>query len=326
MQERLRKIGFKKVSYFVKIVLSACFLYVLFTKFSTENMLNILGKVKIAPFLLSTVLIGINPLILTKKFMVLFSSFKQFPSFGEMLRINIILRFYSFLVPSSVGVWALRGYKVWHAGMGKADIAAIILIERLLFLLVLDVFAIFSLSFSGNTAFSTVKNIVLPVAAMVLIALFLILAILKIPRIREKCFGWLSALLAKIGLRKSLERIIDVFSTKFSYRLLGKCILLGVIWHLLFCLRVYLVFVAVNISLSIMTVMWIASIALFLQILPLSFAGLGIRESVYAFFLIMYGFSGENGVMIGFLLFFHAVILGIIGWFLAIKESKKNIV
>ena len=55
------------------------------------------------------------------------------------------------------------------------------------------------------------------------------------------------------------------------------------------------------------------SLVLLLQMLPLSFAGIGIREGAYAYLFSLYGLAPEAGVLIGLLFFSQMLILAGLG-------------
>jgi hypothetical protein len=52
---------------------------------------------------------------------------------------------------------------------------------------------------------------------------------------------------------------------------------------------------------------------LLLQTLPISFAGIGLREGAYAYLLTLYGLPPEKGVLIGILFFSQMLIMAFVG-------------
>ena len=66
---------------------------------------------------------------------------------------------------------------------------------------------------------------------------------------------------------------------------------------------------------------WMGSLVLLLQVLPISFAGLGVREGAYAYLFPLFGLSAEKGFLMGVLFFIHILIFAVIGAVLNLFEK-----
>ena len=60
-------------------------------------------------------------------------------------------------------------------------------------------------------------------------------------------------------------------------------------------------------------VTWMASLVMLLQALPISLAGIGVREGAYAYLVTLFGLPVETGVVIGILFFSQMLIMAITG-------------
>ena len=65
----------------------------------------------------------------------------------------------------------------------------------------------------------------------------------------------------------------------------------------------FFLFKALDLPLNLIDVVWMASLVLILQGLPVSIAGLGIREGAYGFLFTLFALPSEKGVLIGILFF-----------------------
>lgn len=74
-----------------------------------------------------------------------------------------------------------------------------------------------------------------------------------------------------------------------------KCMPIVIIWYLLYLLRVYLLSFATDAPLDFYQIGWMASLVLFLQMVPITLNGIGLRESVYAMFFWPQGASLRKG-------------------------------
>jgi len=83
----------------------------------------------------------------------------------------------------------------------------------------------------------------------------------------------------------------------------------------------YFLFYAINLQLSIIDIAWMGSLILLLQIIPLSFAGLGVREGAFAYLFTLFGLVPEKGFLIGILFFSQMLILSAIGGILNLFEE-----
>ena len=70
-----------------------------------------------------------------------------------------------------------------------------------------------------------------------------------------------------------------------------------------------------------MDVTWMGSLVLLLQVLPVSFAGIGVREGAYAYLFTLFDMAPEKGILIGVLFFTQMLVFAIIGALLTLLEK-----
>jgi hypothetical protein len=97
--------------------------------------------------------------------------------------------------------------------------------------------------------------------------------------------------------------------------------ILSLIFQTFFLSRLFFLVKGAHIPLTFWDITWIGSLVLFLQILPVSLAGLGVREGAYAFLFSLFGLSPEKGVLIGILFFSQMLIFAGIGGVLEYFEK-----
>jgi hypothetical protein len=66
--------------------------------------------------------------------------------------------------------------------------------------------------------------------------------------------------------------------------------------------------------------MWIGSLVLLLQTIPISFAGIGLREGAYAYLFTFFNLPPEKGVLIGIFFFSQMLIIAFVGGILEFFE------
>ena len=92
----------------------------------------------------------------------------------------------------------------------------------------------------------------------------------------------------------------------------------------LVALRLGLLFVAVGASLPTSTLVWVGLLVFTIQTLPISVAGIGVRESAFAIAFDLYGLDIERGVLAGLLLFSQNVLLGLVGWGFELADRPES--
>jgi hypothetical protein len=274
------------------------------------------GRINLGFFLLSLGLVLLNEFIIAIRLKGLMQSMKLRLSLARVIKIGFMSRFYAVFLPSGIGLLLARWYKVTENRVERLDFAAVTLTEKVLFVSVtLITVALPVLLFPDIE----IRSIYLPLVSSIII-LFLIVATFlsfctgqfgtrRIPGILER-------LLLKITNRQltplsALQTaLMNVFSSPWRIARAGFLSLLiqvGII------LRIGLLIMAVGASLPWSTVLWLGSFIFFIQIIPVSFSGLGVRESAFAFSFELYGLQAEEGTVVGLLFFIQALTAAGIG-------------
>jgi uncharacterized membrane protein YbhN (UPF0104 family) len=246
-------------------------------------------------------------------------------SISYLLRLNLISRFYALFLPSAVGVEAVRWYKVTRNQEGRVLFLSATVFERLTFLFVLLLVGLIPLLFSSShSALATLRTYVLPpgLASVCIVCIFM--AYFIFPVIRSLCHMIIERTLPSLLRNQHIASFVQNFSLDHAKPPLCAYVLgLSLVWQTVFLIRLFLLFKAISLPLGFVDVAWMGSLVLLLQAIPVSFAGVGIREGAYAYFLSLFGFPPEKGVVIGILFFSQMLILAGIGGVLEVRESES---
>jgi hypothetical protein len=120
-----------------------------------------------------------------------------------------------------------------------------------------------------------------------------------------------------------LELYAGFFLNNRSVKLVIGITSLSLGWHLFFLVRNFLIFLALSIPLSFLDVAWMSSLVFLLQLLPVSLAGIGVREGALAFMFVQVGLPPEQGVAVGVLFFSQMLLLAVLGGLLELTEMKR---
>ena len=292
-------------------------------KVNWETIYSSLKKTDIVFYILSTFCAFLTSYIVAWKYRLLI---KEGPLAGisslSLFKINLISRFYALFMPTAAAPVAVRWYKVTRNKDGRGFFLIATIFERLSFFFVAILFA--------ATSFFVIKTS--PLIAPILRKSFLIM----FPCFFATCIGlavffipslivWANSLLRYSISPNWLQKYpaiffknLELFKSKKQTLLMVLCI--SLLWQITFVVRVYFIFQSNAVELDFLSIAWLSSLVLMVQVLPISFSGIGLRESLYAFFFPFLGFSPESGVLIGILLSSQLLIISFFGYFFEVSE------
>jgi len=310
----------------LKIVVSISFGIYLAFKVDFKLLGTAIKDIDFYLYIASLLLVFANSLVVAVKFRMLAQGTGNQKTVADLFRINLLCRFYSTFLTTAIGQGILR----WHFSSRDDDdrivYVAIMVIERLSFLLSLLLTVAIAMQFISNTWIDANKDFLVGiplVGCTILFAIFLLLSVSSLSeKIRQFIAGFRHPSLKFIV--EPLSRLARGFSFFHGKPIqVWQSIGLSVIWQLLFILRVYLLGIAISLPFGLLDMAWMASLVLFIQILPVSFNGLGLRETVYAQLFEIQAVSPECGVALGLLMFSHVVIMAACGGVIQILDKSK---
>jgi hypothetical protein len=125
------------------------------------------------------------------------------------------------------------------------------------------------------------------------------------------------------------DTIENFLNTILKFRALGVMRLLYVFGVSLFAQFLGLVYFfslarAVDIQLPFFVIGWISTFVTIIQMIPISIAGLGIREASYAVLLNEYGISPEQAISFSITIFAVFIVAGLVGGVFELSDIYRN--
>ncbi len=317
----------KQLIFFAKILFSGIILAYLFNKIPIKE---ILGSILNTDWYLFTAgflsAVPINYLsALETQYLTRIQGLNL--SVVEILKIHLATSFYGLFLPGILSGGAVKWYKFTKFG-SKSSAAAVVVLNRFLEVLMIVFLGII---FSFPAFYSSGNQKLLIVLVMILffmICLYLLLLskaglnfILKIffifpfPHfIKDIIKKFADAMLQFQNL--SLKDHLEILGILFSYHAIG------VFSFICFAK-------SLGINLDIWVIGWIRSAMSLAIMLPLSFAGLGIREGTLVILFGQYGVKPDVSMALSFLFFSRNIFTSLIGGLIEFKEftfykSLKN--
>jgi uncharacterized membrane protein YbhN (UPF0104 family) len=229
--------------------------------------------------------------------------------FWALFRINLGAVFYGLVLPAgNLSGVAARLYQMARAGGHFAEPAVALTLERLVATVTLGATGVVCWLIAWPSG--TVAVFVLMLGATAGCAALQLAVFRPLPLITPLWRWLMSRWPGKLGpLRDAMERARglpwrvwrNVFGLGFAVHLIGIAAYGAVAWSL-------------GLDLSLWTIAWTRSAAILIAIVPVSVAGLGIREGALVFLLAPYGVDPASAVLYGLLAFATTILaMGLLG-------------
>jgi glycosyltransferase 2 family protein len=225
-----------------------------------------------------------------------------------LLQINLATVFYGLILPAGnvTGIIA-RFYRMSRREPNYALIAVALVFERLVATLTLCLVGIAFWLVDWPTDWPALVLMLGAVAALLVLHAALFTPAQLLPRLRARLGSWWPDRLT--SLREALRQ-----SRNLSWDIVAKVFALGILTHLLGVVAYGLVASALSLDLSLATIAWTRSAAVLVAILPISIAGLGVREGAMVVLLAPFGIAAADALTYSLLAFATTVLaVGLLG-------------
>jgi len=215
----------------------------------------------------------------------------------------------------------------------RAEVASVIVYLRILNLITLLPFALIGIYFEPQLKSYHLETYVF-VLLLLLTFMFLPFFIRPIAKLFESLFNTLILLILAGSLSKRLsEANRNIWNAinitgKMSFFLQIQIITISFISQVLIIVAMYLALITVNIEVPILTATWLVALLTIIAMLPITIAGIGVRDISLIFILDkFYSIPPESAVILSTLLLFVGMIFfgAILGGYYAVTYKGKPI-
>lgn len=243
-------------------------------------------------------------------------------SYRQLLGYSFIGQFYAFVLPGQI---AGEAVKAWRVSRGRADgprIAASVMIDRLVGLNGLLLVGLAGLAASDHAITS---RLLLPFAAL-LLALSLALLLAGLPRVARMLSHVLEAVARRFPRMQRLAELAAAFMSAWQAycRAPGRLaisLLLGVLFQLAVVGIYYLLATDLSIDLAAADWMWVVGIASIAVLLPVSIAGIGLREGALIGCLAYLSVDGELAIALSIGVLAMMLTSALVGGLIDLRQS-----
>jgi len=306
----------------LRIALSLVFLSYLVLKIDWPSLIGTFFSIKPAYFFVSLLLAILNSFILALKFKLLMKPSGLYQPFLKLVKINFVSRFYAMFLSTAIGHGVVRWYKVTKNQNGRSKFFIVMVLERLTFLFAIFGASVLSLSLLSDPQLNAFEDRILPILWAGLVGLIVFFVYFLYSPFYSSINKALQFMTTKLpALVKRSFASLDL-AVSYGYDRILLTVLLALIWHLLYLLSVYVLFLSLEIPLGFIDATWMASLVLLVQVIPVSFSGIGVRETAYAYLFKLQNLPPEQGVLIGILFFSQMLFMSLIGGVLELSSKE----
>ncbi len=308
-----------RVPFFAKAAISLLLLVVVLLKVNLQSLLESLANGN--PYLIALgIFIAFAAwCVNVYKWQVLLTGERV--NYRELLRLGFIGQFYNLVVPGQIGGEVVKGFRLGRMGVPAGTAALSVVLDRitgLVSLLVLGVIGAIALPGTVGPH----QELVLWVIGIA-VALGVVMIALVARRAPDKEAN------SSVSLRNPvLSRTLDLAKSIPTLQGGLRSLVLALLWAALYQIAVvyinYLFCLALGIPMSFVQLLWVVAAVSLLQSLPISIAGIGVREGAYVYLLSLQGVAEPAALALSLLTFSTQISFALIGGLLQLQEVLET--
>lgn len=298
----------KILSFLARVGISAGILIFLFRRIGLERIIEVLAGINKPVLILASLLILFAYIIGFFRWKMLLEGADLNLSRSLILRSFCIGFFSNLFFPSTIGADLFRSADLSFASHRPRQVVASVVLDRLSGYAALTVVALGALLLGYRLVKEMAVFFALGVIAVLLAGILTIL-------FNNFAFSKVSKFLSFFGRAgEALSSLhCEIYKFREKKKIISISFLYSLVMQLIVPLSFYLLSLALGTKISLIYFFIFVPIIAAISVLPVSMAGLGLREASSMFFFTTAGMSAEIAVTISLLSFFIVFILGIAG-------------
>lgn len=300
-----------------KILFTIALLTLLFIQVDFSQLIDLGQKFSVKYLFLAMLLTFLALLINAIKWHLLLPEYK----ISILFNLNLLAIFYSLVLP---GQFLGEIAKAYYFGKGKSDaerIAASVIVDKITGLIGILWVGLLGIYFT-NQSLPSILNLFFPSLALFLI-LGLLSAKLFVLPFQAMLYHWFPARFQRFG--QSLENLLNAWLIYLhSPKLLFNSILLGSLFQFICVMIIMTLAIGLDISINWIDLCWVFSIVSLAVFLPLTIAGIGIREGAFVGTLSLLNIPLEQGLALSLSVFGLNLLTALIGGLLSFYQLKVS--
>jgi uncharacterized protein (TIRG00374 family) len=320
----------KKVRGILQLLVSLALLVWLINRAGLDLIVNTLTGIDWRWYSFAFLLFFFNLLLRSYRWHILLNALDDHPPFRQLLYLYFVGFFFNNFIPSGFGGDVVKVLSLRQEHGRGAEALSSVIMDRLTGLIGSSLIALIVLTWNSIQPWSSqpAANLNLPPALMISIALISLGVPLGFMLIR-----WIdpiSLLISRVpSLQRSianakLQRLLDTIHC-YPWPTLLKALLTSIPFTLSLIVTQYSIAQALSVDVPFYLFPLFVPIISIINLLPLSFNGLGMREGVYQFLFVPMGVSSASAIAMSLAFYFLRVGTGLIGGLLYAFKSISSL-
>lgn len=240
----------------------------------------------------------------------------------SIIEINLITAFYSLFLPGDLAGGAFRWYRLSRPGGKRAEAFAAIAFARLV-----DTIGLFALGALFIVLARPSSGVSVALCLGILAGLVVLLVLSLNRALLHRLLGLVDRLAGSARLtRAAIVRIAKVVDAVSAYRTLPAgpvvaMIGLTIARHLLSGTVLFVAMIALGVEIDWVNAVWINMLVSLAVMVPVSVAGLGVREGLLTLLLAPFGVDAAAAVALGLVLLAMRAVLALAGGLLEARNA-----
>ena len=311
----------KQLFNILKIVISLVLLAFIFYSIDTQALIEVLKAADPAWLVAATVVMFITVVVRAWRWQILLTSIGVPVPIGELTAIYLIGFLFNNLLPSGLGGDAIRGIEINRYSERISDTITSLVVERFLGLFALQTIALIALVTNWGTVPNAVGYFTIAIFFGGLVGGALLINRSLYLKLRQQVgpFRWLTE-------KKAIGNMFESFQ-RYPLPALGGAYLVSVLFNLIHIAMYMFIGFAVRAPVSPVQYAIIVPITSLVLLIPISFAGLGLRENAFQQLYGQIGVLPEVAVAMSLLVYVIGnVCTGIVGGVVYLMRGARNVV
>lgn len=316
----------KKIRGLLQVLLSVTLLFLLLNNVGFKEVLGTLVKIDLSWYMLAFAIFLLNIVIRSYRWTILLHSLNSRPPFRRLLYLYFVGFFANNFIPTGFGGDVVKVVSLRQRyGRGTEALSSVIM-DRLTGLLGTSIIALVALTWNMVNQKMTID---LPIGLWLTIFAISFGAPAAFLLIRwTDLFGMVIARFPAVGQLPLYDRFARLVDTvrRYPFPTLLKALLISLPFTINLILIQYSVARALGVEVPpILFALFVPLIAL-INLLPIAFNGLGVREGVYLFLFVPAGVAPEEALAMSLAYYFLRFGAGIIGGLLYALSSVSKLI
>lgn len=300
-----KKIGFN----ILRLIITGLLLGYLFYKNDLGKIYQSATSIAFLSFLLLNMLQIVGIAINALKWKVLLPDQKYF----RLVKYNLIGRFYSLIMPGQMGGEVVKAYLISKNQDEQERFYISVFIDKITSLLGVNILFFWGIIFSDRRF----PIEIIWATVIITFAILFLFFMTKVNFFYQKAISILENLLKYGFLQSSIINLIKIVVvwnkySKKTWELIQNASL-GIIYQLTAVIMIYLIGQEMGLGISFIDWVWLVSLVAIVLFLPISLAGLGIREGSFIVLLSLFSIPNERAVALSLIFFSLQLIASAIG-------------